>query len=304
MERKPTIGASQVAAILGVSPWVDPVEVWGRLTGRLPEQPDSLAMRRGRIMEPGLRRLAGELVGAEVRPGPGYAEPGWPVGDIGHARPDGWHLDGSGLVLHELKTTGRLSDWPEDEPPVYYLTQLLWQLAATPPGGMAPAHADILTAYDVESGEVRQYRVTRDEGTERRIARLRVTVEAWYERHILGDRCPDGVSAEARALAGALTPPSGEWLEPTEADRDLVARWTAARESARAATQAADALAAEVKARIGSAEGLRGLVRAGKAQTRTTLDTSIIYREAPELAARAERTSAPWRTLYPVKSKE
>lgn len=50
-ERRKAIGGSDAAAIIGLNAYVTPYAVWADKTGRLPEKPDSEAMRQGRDFE-------------------------------------------------------------------------------------------------------------------------------------------------------------------------------------------------------------------------------------------------------------
>lgn len=65
--RRRTIGGSDAAAILGVSPWATPYTVWARKTGRLPDTPDTEAMRQGRDLEAYVARRFAEASGKRVR---------------------------------------------------------------------------------------------------------------------------------------------------------------------------------------------------------------------------------------------
>lgn len=49
--RRHSIGGSDAAAIVGLSKWSTPMTVWADKTGRLPDKPDSEAMRIGRDLE-------------------------------------------------------------------------------------------------------------------------------------------------------------------------------------------------------------------------------------------------------------
>jgi putative phage-type endonuclease len=49
--RKNTIGASEVAALLGVHPWLTAYELWARKSGLIPEIKETPAVRRGRHLE-------------------------------------------------------------------------------------------------------------------------------------------------------------------------------------------------------------------------------------------------------------
>lgn len=50
-QRRHTIGGSDAAGIIGLSKWSSPVSVWADKTGRLPDKPDTEAMRLGRDLE-------------------------------------------------------------------------------------------------------------------------------------------------------------------------------------------------------------------------------------------------------------
>ncbi len=50
-ERRKSVGGSDAAGIVGLSKWATPYTVWADKTGRLPEKPDTEAMRQGRDLE-------------------------------------------------------------------------------------------------------------------------------------------------------------------------------------------------------------------------------------------------------------
>ncbi len=52
VDRKTTIGASEVAAVLGVHPYITPFQLWARKSGIDSDGQDNKYMRRGRILEP------------------------------------------------------------------------------------------------------------------------------------------------------------------------------------------------------------------------------------------------------------
>lgn len=61
MDRSQFLGGSDAAAVLGLSPWATPMELWQQKTGRKPkEQPDAAAMKRferGHRLEPFIRDM-------------------------------------------------------------------------------------------------------------------------------------------------------------------------------------------------------------------------------------------------------
>lgn len=124
------VGASEVAAVAGLNPWKQPIDVW--LSRFEPEDSGSSYLaRRGQLLEPGLIKLLGEQLGCQVVPNrksvvcaddplcfatpDGYVE-GLPV-DVKMPGPRTWHEwvdeDGDPIV------------------PVQYVCQIAWQTRAT-----------------------------------------------------------------------------------------------------------------------------------------------------------------------------
>ena len=65
-ERRKGIGGSDVAALLGMSPWMTPFQLYLDKLGELPEKPDNAAMRMGRKLEPVVREMYEEESGNDV----------------------------------------------------------------------------------------------------------------------------------------------------------------------------------------------------------------------------------------------
>lgn len=66
-QRKKTIGGSDAAAIVGLSRYSSPYSIFMDKTGRLPDKPDSEAMRLGRDLEDYVARRWMEATGKKVR---------------------------------------------------------------------------------------------------------------------------------------------------------------------------------------------------------------------------------------------
>lgn len=60
----PVIGASQIAAILGIDPFKTAAQLFDEMTGRAPPDPENEHMKRGKFMEPGLCAWWVDLAGA------------------------------------------------------------------------------------------------------------------------------------------------------------------------------------------------------------------------------------------------
>jgi putative phage-type endonuclease len=133
--RSKGIGASEVAAVVGLSPWQGPHDIWERKTGRAPPQTDNSAIIWGSIMEPAIisvwRARTGNRVRYTGRHQRTYVHPQNP---LCVATPDG--LIEPGGVNLEVKTYGSrvAHHWGEpgtDDIPEYYLAQCTWQMAAS-----------------------------------------------------------------------------------------------------------------------------------------------------------------------------
>lgn len=128
--RRDGIGASDVAPILGLSPWESPYSLWhakahGWATDPTPE------MAWGTAVEPAIRGLWCA----------DHSQAAVPTGTWAHrtrqwqrCNPDGLILDEHGQVTEglEIKTCGDPdADWGKpgtDEIPVYYRTQVMWSM--------------------------------------------------------------------------------------------------------------------------------------------------------------------------------
>ncbi len=133
--RKKGIGASEAAAVVGLSPWATPLEIFLRKTGQLAEKEQTDAMRMGHLLEPVIWTRFGELTGIPVVTRP--------VGLIPHkqhdfilATPDAFvQPENEDLQVGESKSTSwrraaEMGENPEDVP-MDWLVQVQQQLAVT-----------------------------------------------------------------------------------------------------------------------------------------------------------------------------
>lgn len=66
-ERKKSLGGSDMGAVLGLNKFRGPYAVWAEKIGKLPDQPDTEAMRIGRDLEPYVLRRFCEVSGKKTR---------------------------------------------------------------------------------------------------------------------------------------------------------------------------------------------------------------------------------------------
>ena len=221
--RLATIGASEVAPILGLSPFRSPWDVWmaKRLDGHLededaaidddPDAEDEDEPRiRGQVWEPWVRaRRAAALRTEVVSPGAPWTRPDdlvvvhHPLRALSWATcsPDGWLWDEGVLTVPELKTDAtRGGKWPrsgidilgrlddEADSPIRpdYLLQCVWQLET-----LDLPH--LILGVLLGSYRTRYYRIRRDRDFGRRLINA---VADWRDAHLLWGDEPDPDASE------------------------------------------------------------------------------------------------------------
>ncbi|MCP3799769.1 YqaJ viral recombinase family protein [Allokutzneria sp. A3M-2-11 16] len=138
------LGGSEIAAVLGLSPWESRFSLWHKKKGLAAPEPDNDAMRRGRLFEAVVAEwFAAEHPEYRVRRTGTWASRHrpWQV-----ATPDRLLSAVAGRALLEIKTATDTDKWGEpgtDEIPVHYRAQVMWQLDTL---GLRRAHVAVLTS--------------------------------------------------------------------------------------------------------------------------------------------------------------
>lgn len=195
--RQKFIGGSDVAAILGISPWKTPLDLYLEKTQpRVNEDLSPERMRvltRGHRMEPYVVDLLQEETGLEVvRRNERYIDPELP---FLAAEIDAEAATGENI---EIKTVSpfKAREWGEqqsDEIPVHYTAQAMHGLMVT---GRAVCVFGVLIGGD----DFRVYRVERDDET---IAAIREREAAFWRNHIEAGVAPDPTTvADIKTLYG------------------------------------------------------------------------------------------------------
>jgi putative phage-type endonuclease len=133
--RRLGIGASEVPAVLGLSPFTTPLRLFGEKVGVIEERAQTERMTLGHLLEPVVASLYAEETGRELRdPGP-YTIQRNPAIPILFATLDREIVATPDARPHgvlEIKTTGYLfaDQWAE-EPPLHVQVQAQAQLAVT-----------------------------------------------------------------------------------------------------------------------------------------------------------------------------
>ena len=272
--RRRGIGGSDAAAVAGQSRWSSPYVVWAEKTGRLPEKPDTEAMRLGRDLEDYVARRFTEATGRRVRRLPLLLRnPRYPfaLADIDRA------VLGERAGL-ECKTSSAPDARPFRETafPEQYRAQCLHYLAVT---GWDRWYLAVL----VFGKGFFVYRLERDEAE---LARLMETERRFWTDCVAAGKppLPDGSEATGAALA-ALWPRSAEKRAPLGEYESALEEWA----RLRAQKRELEAKMAETENRLKAALGDAEKGEAGrftvlwKTQTRKSFQAKAFAKAHPEL---------------------
>lgn len=278
--RRQGLGGSDMASVMGLSPWKTALALWVEKTGR--DEPDDLSgseavywgianeaaiAKRFAELHPGLRvmRLNATLVDIE-RP-------------FMHANIDRFVVepDGSPAVL-EIKTASeyKRGEWADGVPP-YYLTQVVHYLAVT---GYRRAYIAAL----IGGNRLVEHVVERDEED---VSALVERARDFWDNYVLADVMPQAVAGDSQALAEMYRDAEPGMLDaPDSAALDaLVETYRAESKAAKDATQRKTDAAAEIERLIGGHRGIRSdtytATWARGASER--LDTARLQRERPDV---------------------
>lgn len=277
-----TLGASQVAAALGYSPFATPLEVYQRLRGEAPPQPANIRMAMGLALEnlvlaEAERALAAKIVNRQQRVTTAKFA-------YLHATIDG---EISPLVGIEAKTTSNHADWGEDgtdEVPPHYRLQVQTQALLK---GWVEVYIPVLF---LSTAEFAIYRVPADPGMQMDII---ADSEAFMAR-VRDGRPPDPVTRDDLARRwprdnGATVTADSAVIEACERLRTIRAEMKPL-EDEESDLKAALKMAIGEAATLADADG-RVLATWRKAADGKALDAKRLQDEQPEI----------WRAYQAVK---
>lgn len=247
------IGASEIAAIVGLSPYTSPLDIYCRKRGLTEEFAGNESSRWGLRLEAPIAEAYTAETGIELT-GDGRTTIVHPVHEFALCTPDRIAADRSRVV--EIKTAGiRMAhlwgDPGSDDVPEYYLTQVAWQMAV-----LDIDAADI--AVLIGGNDFRIYSVARDRELED--ALIEAGRKFWTENVLAGEPpSPRDSDEYARVLSAKY--PFDRIADLVEADADTA---FAARELRRVRDQIKALEAVElniqndIKAAIGDHAGIVG----------------------------------------------
>lgn len=241
--RRQGLGATDIAGIVGLSPWATPYSVWAEKSGRLPLDAgeDSIVQEFGRRAEAMLGPWFEDRTGYVLRQFQHRAESSsWSVARCTVDALVFRRRSRKALGAAEFKSTGWQRDW--EEIPAHYQCQIQWQLYVLDlERAWLPAlHGRRLAIYTVERSQ--------DD-----IDYLVGAARKFWREHVLADVAPpvDAHKATTDALGG-IRRHEGEAVD-LDAHTDLLRAYVAAKRQAATAKAIQDSLANEIRAALGEA---------------------------------------------------
>jgi putative phage-type endonuclease len=242
--RKDAIGASEVAAILGISPWATPWEVWADKLGKLDPWAGNAQTRAGQRFESAVLDAAEDELGKLLRNVRLIAD-GVPLAATCDA------IVAETREPVEAKTTGLTGmvygDWGDaltDQIPEYYLTQVHAQLICT------KADLGYLFALIAGRGVVR-FEVEANERLHKAIAER---ISEWWDTHIVQGYEPDREAIPALDVVKRLRKVPNKSIALPEAMLEVIAKREAAKEIEKKAREDAELCDTQLRLALDDAE--------------------------------------------------
>ena len=267
---------SKIAAMIGLSKWESPAELWHRMRGDIPPQESTPAMRRGHNQEAAIL----DWFFTELRPDLDQTsgEQTFTRDDLpwAAANPDAVANENGTPVFVDAKSIARDGgEWGKpgtDEVPIYYVTQMLWAMHMThDEGGMK-----VQRTYVVKHGPyVDQTDVYHVDYAPDMAAALEERAHQFMESLTDDDGCPPitdraGVHKTFAKLHPDIAPDSVWEINP-----DLARDYITARDATKTAQAAEDAAKARILQAMGNAK--TAVCGGQKIGTRQSTKTDTIY---------------------------
>jgi putative phage-type endonuclease len=277
--RRRGLGGSDVAAVLGLSPFRTAWDVWVAKRGLELDDIDSPAMRRGRRLEQAVLEWAAEDAGLELmlmdapyvlRRGP---EP-WALGTA-----DAFLDVDRGLEAKTARTMEGFGEHGSDVVPVHYALQCHWYMHC-----YDVPRWDLAVFFTV-ADDWRRYELRRDMAIEANLVRRLGT---WWQYHIVEAHPPpiDGSPAVDTWLRSAFPFELEEPRPATQDEEFLVRLLHSSRSIKRAYDVGTAALEQQLEAAIGDSAGIHfaGGRATWRLQHRRRIDVEALAAAHPEIA--------------------
>lgn len=317
--RRKGITASEIAVVMGLSPYSSPYKLYHQKTGVLPPDDETAAMERGKVLESyiadkfakahpefALLGTGRELFAHPDRPWQ-MATPDRNICELLTVDPYYGRTAAYGdlLAVLECKTDAGSEDWGEDgtdEIPVHYRAQVLWQMNVM---GVETAHVACLRIRD---WKLRTYLITLDDAAWHDLSLMIEAGRDFLDQIDTGD-APDVDYRPATSAALRMMHTGVDQDREVLIGRQLAISYRAAQRRYKEAEQRKDELTNRLLAAMGTAQ------YAVDARTKETIasrsvshprrvSTALLRERYPAIAAECTPDPKPQVKLTPAKPKE
>lgn len=253
-KRRQGLGASDIPAILGASPWSGEHDVYSAKLGLAAPFYMTERMEWGLRNEPivaeKFRELHPELLWEDAQETLTH-----PDDPIAMATPDGFARAADGtLYVVQIKTAGSFDGWGEPGTqlvPRHYRLQVLWEMYVTGAAG-----AFIPVKFEVYGSSFREYFIPRDNAE---IACIVESAHAWWERRIIRGEAPlvDGPNAAQELLRKHPEHSAEVAVIEDEAVEQELEEYASAQARIKDLERAADEIKARILNRIAGKKGIQ-----------------------------------------------
>jgi putative phage-type endonuclease len=252
------IGGSEIAAVVGLSRFARPIDIWVRKTGQAPEQEVTHHMQRGTYLGPALAQWYAGKTGYYVSHyGRREKTLIHPVHSVVRATPDGQVREGprkKPFAAFEGKSPDRwnIEGWGEegtDQIPYDYMPQVIWEMAV-----LDVDRAEVGALID---GDLQIYSVPWDQ----ELFDVLVDEAKRFWRDYVETNTPppaDGSPSHTEYLQRRFPEASADMLESNDPELDrMVLEYAQLDAQIKGATKDKERIKQELIERIGEHEGLR-----------------------------------------------
>lgn len=265
-DRRTGVGGSDIAAILGISPYKTSFGLWLEKTGRNEDEiKDNERLEWGRRLETAILDEWTERHGIPLDRGVCVRHP---QHTIVRATLDGSCLD-QGIVV-EAKNVDATPAVPQP----YYATQVLWEMLAS------GATTGYLTEL-VRGHEVAEFVFHRDQ-EQARMAELLAQALEWWDTYVVRDNPPNPLAADVGLMHKLF--PVAEAESSVDLPDELVEQYLNAKADEEAAAQVKDTARAQMQMLMGAAKhGTSGLGKVSwySVTGRETVDLKELKKQHP-----------------------
>lgn len=288
LERRKSVGASEVPAILGVDAWKSPLRTYSEKLGLVDADPDSEAAEAGRVLEEPIAQWYAKRVGATLSPSPTVVHPDHPwvtaTPDRNSARPD---RPVPGILEVKNRNEYAKDDFGEedsDELPLPIVAQVTWQMMVRD-----VQWADV--AVLIGGNKLRIYTVYRDRWLEGRVF---AKVEAFWFGNVQAQVPPAATALDNEGMKQLFPKQMRPLKDGTPELLETLLRLGEVKASQKEDQVLRDEYEAHLKLAIADGEGLTW-PNGAKVTWKNNKDTEVVDFEAAALKLSA-RLATPTQT--------